>query len=225
MRTSFRRLAVVVTAGVGLAITAVGAAGAAAGTTVPNAQDREFLVAAHQSNLTEIAAGRAAQQKATTDVVRQHGQIFIRDHTRLDASLRQVAQQLNVDLPGEPNAQQRATLASVSAKSGAAFDQAWLASQLAGHRAAKALGQRELANGSDAAVLRLARTAAPVIQTHLSMLEEATGTAPSGADAGTGGQAATAPVGMRTGWVLVGIGILAAAGTLAVLRPRRSTTG
>jgi putative membrane protein len=222
MRTSLRRLAVIATAGVGLAVTAVGAAGASTSTAAPNAQDRAFLVAAHQSNLTEIAAGRAAQQKATTDVVRQHGQIFIRDHTRLDASLRQVAQQLNVDLPDQPNAQQRATLASVSAKSGAAFDQAWLASQVASHRASKALGQRELANGSDAAVLNLARTAAPVIQMHLSMLEEATGT-PSGADAGTGGQAATAPGGMQTGWVLVGIGLLAMAGMFAVLRPRRLT--
>ncbi len=166
---------------------------------MPNAQDRAFLVAAHQSNLTEIAAGRAAQQKATTDVVRQHGQIFIRDHARLDASLRQVAQQLNVDLPGEPNAQQQATLASVSAKSGAAFDQAWLTSQLAGHRAAKALGQKELSAGSDASVLALAKAAAPVIQMHLSMLEEATGTAPSGADAGTGGQAATTRAGCVPG--------------------------
>jgi putative membrane protein len=225
MRTSLRRLAVIATAGVGLAVTAVGAAGASTGTAAPNAQDRAFLVAAHQNNLTEIAAGRAAQQKATTDVVRRHGQIFIRDHTRLDASLRQVAQQLAVDLPDQPTAQQRASLASVSARSGAAFDQAWLASQVAGHRQAKAAGQRELANGSDAAVLQLARTAAPVIQMHLTMLEEATGIAPSGADAGTGGQAATAPGGMRTGWVLVGIGILAAAGMLSVLRPRRPTIG
>jgi putative membrane protein len=223
MRTSLRRLAVIATAGVGLAVTAVGAAAASASTTAPNAQDRAFLVAAHQSNLTEIAAGQAAQQKATTDVVRQHGQIFIRDHTRLDASLRQVAQQLNVALPDAPNAQQKATLASVSAKSGAAFDQAWLTSQLAGHRAAKAAGQQELAGGSDAAVLGLARTAAPVVQMHLSMLEQATGTAPGGADAGTGGQAATGPGG-TAGWALIGIGLLAAAGMLALIRPRRLTT-
>jgi putative membrane protein len=222
MRTSLRRLAVIVTAGVGLAVTAVGAAGASTSAAAPNAQDRAFLVAAHQSNLTEIAAGRAAQQKGTTDVVRQHGQIFIRDHTRLDASLRQVAQRLNVDLPDEPNANQRASLASVSARSGSDFDNAWLASQVTSHRASKAAGAREIANGSDAAVIGLARTAAPVIQMHLTMLEQATGV-PSGADAGTGGQAASAAGGMRTGFVLVGIGLLAIAGMLAVLRPRRLT--
>jgi putative membrane protein len=219
MRTTLRRVAVLVTAGVGLAVTAAGVAGAS--TTAPNEADRTFLVAAHQSNLTEIAAGKAAQQKATTAVVREHGQIFIRDHTRLDASLRQVAQTLGVDLPSTPNAAQQATLNQVSAKSGAAFDQAWLTSQVASHRASKALGAAELANGSDPAVLGLAKTSAPVIQMHLTMLEKATGQAPSSVDAGTGGQAASSSS-LRTGWVLVGLGLLAMAGLVAVIRPRRS---
>ena len=181
MRTSLRRLALIGIAGAGIALTAAGVAGAST-TAAPNAQDRAFLVAAHQSNLTEIAAGKAAQQKATTDVVRQHGELFIRDHTRLDASLQTGREELGVDLPGTPNAAQRATLASVSAKSGAAFDSAWLTSQLAGHRAAKAAGATELAAGSDASVLGLAKTAAPVVQMHLTMLEQATGTAPTGVE-------------------------------------------
>jgi putative membrane protein len=220
MYAALRRLAVIGAAGAGLALTAVGAAGASTTAAAPNAQDRAWLVSAHQSNLTEIAAGQAAQQKATTAVVRQHGQLFITDHTRLDASLRQVASSLGVALPSTPNAAQRATLASVSAKSGAAFDSAWLSSQLAGHRAAKAAGNAELANGSDPSVLNAAKTAAPVIQMHLTMLEQATGTAPTGADAGTGGQAAT-DSGIRTGWVLLGLGLLAAAGSLTLVRPRR----
>lgn len=225
MSTALRRLAVIVTAGIGLAVTAVGVAGASASAVAPNAQDQAFLVAAHQSNLTEIAAGKAAQQKATTEVVRDHGAIFIRDHTRLDTSVRQVAQQLGVSLPDAPSAKQQATLASVSARSGAAFDRAWLTSQLAGHREAKANGQKELAQGSDATVKQLAQTAAPVVQMHLSMLEQATGTAPSSVDAGNGGQAAALPGGMRLGWVFVGLGLVAMAGVLAVLRPRRSPIG
>ena len=48
----------------------------------PSAQDKAFLVAAHQSNLTEIQAGKAALQKSGNDVVRRHGRLFIRDHTR-----------------------------------------------------------------------------------------------------------------------------------------------
>lgn len=222
MKSTLRRLALIGVAGAGLALTAAGVAGATT-TAAPNAQDRAFLVAAHQSNLTEIAAGKAAQAKATSSVVREHGQLFITDHTRLDASLQTVAKNLGVTLPSTPNPAQRATLASVSAKSGAAFDSAWLTSQLAGHRAAKADGVKELASGSDASVLSLDKAAAPVVQMHLTMLEQATGT-PTGVNAGTGGQAATAPGGIQTSWVLIGLGLVAAAGSLTLMRSRRTTT-
>lgn len=223
MRSTLRRVALIGMAGFGLALTSVGAAGASTSTAAPNAQDRAWLVAAHQSNLTEIAAGKAAQAKATTQVVKEHGELFIRDHTRLDANLTRVAQQLNVDLPSTPNAKQQSTLASVSAKSGAAFDAAWLTSQVAGHREAKAAGAKELAAGGDATVKNLASAAAPVVQSHLSMLETATGQSPSGANAGTGGQAATEPGGMRLGWTFMGLALIAGAGALALVRPRRAT--
>ena len=208
----------------GAAALACAAVGLASGTAVaaPSSQDRAFLVAAHQNNLTEIEAGKAALQKSRNDVVRRHGQLFIRDHTRLDADLRKVAGDLDVDLPSRPSAAQRATLASVSAKSGSAFDAAWLASQLAGHRQAKADGQRELAQGSDARVKQLARAAAPVIQMHLDMLEEATGSV-SGVAAGTGGQAATRPAGRTAlGATLLALGGLLAAGSVVLSRRRRT---
>ena len=221
MRTSLRRLALIGIAGAGLALTATGVAGATTTTAAPNAVDRAFLVGAHQSNLAEIAAGRAAQQKATTDVVRQHGEIFIRDHTRLDANVRQVAARLGVELPNAPSPAQQAQLAAVSAQSGAAFDRAWLTQQLASHRASLALGNTELAQGADATVKGLASASAPVIKMHLSMLEQATGT-PSSVDAGTGGQAASSG-GIREGWVLLGLGLVAAAGALTLVRPRRTT--
>jgi putative membrane protein len=221
MYGALRRLALIGAAGAGLALTAAGVAGAT--TAAPSGQDRAWMVAAHQSNLTEITAGQAAQQKATTSVVKEHGQLFIRDHTRLDASLQALAKSKGVTLPSTPNAQQRATLASVSAKSGSAFDSAWLTSQLAGHQQAKAGGQTEIANGSDPDVVAAAKAAAPVVQSHLTMLEQATGTAPTGVNGGTGGQAATAGGGIRTGWVLLGLGLLAAAASLTLLRGRRAT--
>ena len=110
MYGALRRLALIGVAGAGLALTAAGVAGATTAAAAPSAQDRAWMVAAHQSNLTEIQAGQAAQQKATSDVVKEHGQLFIRDHTRLDASLQALAKSKGVTLPSAPNAQQRATL-------------------------------------------------------------------------------------------------------------------
>jgi putative membrane protein len=205
-----------------LACAYIGLAGGVAG-AAPSDQDRSWLVAAHQSNLTEIQAGKAALDKSGNDVVRQHGQLFIRDHTRLDADLRAVAEDLDVSLPSQPSAAQRATLASVSALSGSAFDRAWLRSQLTAHQQAKAGGQRELAQGSDPKVVGLARAAAPVVQMHLDMLEEATGTA-SGVAAGNGGQAAGAGGGrIALGAVLLALGGAFAAGAVLLPRRRRRT--
>jgi putative membrane protein len=183
-----------------------------------SSQDRTWMVVAHQSNLTEIAAGKAAQQKATSQKVRDLGQMFITDHTANDAKLRSAAKTLGVTLPGSPNAQQRAALASVSAKSGAAFDSAWIASQITGHRQTLAATDTELSNGSDSRVLTLARATRPVVAHHLEELIAAGGGSVSSVGAGTGGQAAlseTAP-----GLALTGVGVLlaAAAGSLVLRR-------
>lgn len=218
-----RRIAAPVLAALGLALVGAAVVSTEASAAAPSAQDRTFLVAAHQSNLAEIAAGRAAQQKATTSVVKRHGQQFITDHTRLDGNLTAVAGKLGVTLPGAPTAAQQASLAAVTAQSGAAFDKAWIQQQTTGHLQAKAAGQKELATGSDTSVVALAKAAGPVVQIHLNMLLASGGT-PTGVDAGTGGQAASAPAGDRPlGWGLLGLGALLTALVVAVVRPRRGT--
>ncbi|GIG37945.1 DUF4142 domain-containing protein [Cellulomonas pakistanensis] len=208
-----------------LALVATTAAlGLAAGSAAaqPNEQDRTWLVAAHQSNLAEIAAGQAALQKATTEDVRMHGQMLIDDHTALDAALTPVAQQLGVELPAEPTPEQQATLAEVSAQSGEAFDRAWVEAQIAGHRATLAAGEQELAQGSEQTVKDLAAAAAPVVQKHLDGLlatAQELGV-PTSVPAGSGGQAAASSDAL--GLALLGTGVLAVAvaGGL-VLRRRR----
>jgi putative membrane protein len=189
---------------------------AASAQTGVSAQDRSFLVAAHQSNLAEIAAGKTAEAKATTATVREHGQRFIIDHTTLDASLTKVASTLGVALPSVPNPTQQHTLASVSALSGAAFDQAWTSTQITGHEQALAGVKTEISSGSNAQVKGLATTAEPVVTSHLAMLRS---TAPAGSvNAGEGGAASTGDTALP--WALIPAGALVAAGSLLLSRRR-----
>jgi putative membrane protein len=199
--------------------TAASAAPAGVVAASASSQDKAWMIAAHQSNLTEIAAGKAAQQKATTQKVRDLGAMFIRDHTAQDAQLTKAASSLGVSLPGAPNPQQRAALASVAAKSGAAFDTAWIASQTTGHAQTLAATDKEIANGSNATALKLAKASRPVIAMHYSELKAAGGTSPSAVGAGTGGQAAGSLTG--EGLALTGAGLLLAAAAGATLRSRR----
>jgi putative membrane protein len=194
---------------------------ATAANAAPSDQDAAYLKAAHQSNLAEIAGGRIAQQKGNSQQVKDLGARFVADHTKLDASLRQTASALNVDLPSKPNAQQQAVAAKYGATSGSGFDSLFVSTQMDAHMAAMNLGQQELSAGADDQAKKVARSAAPVIASHHRALEDAARSlgVPDRIGTGTGGQAAHQPV---TGAVLslfaAGVLLLGAAALLLVRR-------
>lgn len=213
VHASTGRVAAVAALGLGLIV-----GGAATASAAPSSQDTTWMAAAHQSNLTEIAAGTSAQAKATSQQVKDLGAMFVQMHTALDADLTAGAKALNVTLPDAPSAAQQATLASVDAKSGTAFDTAWTTAQLAGHREALAATQKEISAGSDASAIKLANASLPVVQQHITSLQGLVGT-PGSVQAGNGGQATQT----QSPWAL-GLGaagaalLLAAAGGTALKR-------
>jgi putative membrane protein len=198
---------------------------AAPALAAPSSQDVAWVQAAHQGNLAEIAAGNAAQQAATTPEVKQLGAMFVQMHTQLDTALSQTAQSLGIALPAEPSAEQKQQLAAVQKNSGQAFDTAWIAQQIGSHATTLAATQRELANGSEPAVLEQARTATPVVQQHLDQLRAAAQKygVPTSVPAGSGGQAAEHGL-SAAGWGLTTVGGLAVlAGAVGMVR-RRATS-
>ncbi|GAA2878724.1 hypothetical protein GCM10010517_40820 [Streptosporangium fragile] len=187
-------------------------------------QDRQFLRQAHRGNLTEIAAGKVAQAKGEAEVVRSIGAILVTDHTRLDAALKQTARRLRVSLPSQPAPQEKAVLERVAALSGSAFDQAWIAAMIEGHRMALKLGEQELQAGTSPEVKELATSSAPVIQGHLDQLlkaQETIGT-PRAVPAGDGGRAWSQAAKQWHGlgsWALAAGLVLLLAGALMWARP------
>ncbi|MFD0887449.1 DUF4142 domain-containing protein [Streptosporangium algeriense] len=152
-----------------------------------NEQDRTFLAQAHRSNLTEIESGRLAEKKSSDQTVRDIAKKLIADHLKLDAAVQREAKQAGVTLPEQPAPKQRATLEKLSKLNGAAFDNAWIGAQFAGHRQTLAAIDTELQDGSSAAVKKVASEAKPVVQAHLEMLKKARGKGGGGGDNGGGG--------------------------------------
>lgn len=147
--------------------------GSAPAATHVSAQDVTFLKAAHQGNLAEIAAGHVALAKSHDAEVRRIATHLIADHLKLDAGVKQVAAAHHVRLPAKPTRAQRAALAAVARKSGAAFDHAWLKLQEKSHVMTLALIDKELRHGCAADVKAAARTAKPVVKEHLEMVRAA----------------------------------------------------
>lgn len=210
----------VLAAGAVIAFSAMGMAPAMAQPV--SEQDRTFLITAHQGNLAEIAAGRTAQEKGQAGVVRSIGALLVTDHTRLDAAVQDTARKLGVSLPAQPTPEQQAMQARLAALSGPAFDRAWVAAMIEGHRMALAAGEQELRSGGSPQVKQLAESAAPVIQGHLERLLQAQRTvgAPQRVPAGSGGQAAPSADrrACAPGYGLLAAGLLLTAGGVLLRR-------
>ncbi|MEU8239689.1 DUF4142 domain-containing protein [Actinoplanes missouriensis] len=168
----FRRIATSLgLAGALLAAAAAPAASAptpAAPTPAPAVTERDaaFLMAAHQVNLAEIAAGRLAWFKTTDKRVKELAGMFMGDHIRLDAALYGVARQLRVYLPDKPTAEQQALAARYQAAGADTFDEYFVSTQLAAHREALAMVEKAAVESDARSVRNLAEDAVPVIEKH-----------------------------------------------------------
>ncbi|KAB1141604.1 DUF4142 domain-containing protein [Streptomyces luteolifulvus] len=87
-----------------------------------SALDREFVTKVRLAGLWELPAGQQAQQKGTTQAVRTAGQHLIEGHAFLDARVRDVAAKLGLELPNQPNDQQKQWLATLDAAQGIEYD-------------------------------------------------------------------------------------------------------
>ncbi|BCY13905.1 DUF4142 domain-containing protein [Actinoplanes sp. L3-i22] len=157
---------------------AVGVAGllalpAAPAQAEPSQPDADYLKAAHQVNLAEITMGRIAWTTSSDPTVKTLAAALMRDHIHLDADLYQTARQLRVYLPAAPTPEQQALAKRYQAAGADTFDEYFITTQLAAHRAALKMTAERAANGSEETVKELAAKAEPIIARHQTMLRDA----------------------------------------------------
>ncbi|WP_084161275.1 DUF4142 domain-containing protein [Nocardia sp. BMG51109] len=162
-------------AGVSALVMGAGAAGVANADPAAAQSDQDYLAAAHQTNLTEMAAGGRAAAMASCPAVQRLGSTFVADHSRLDGMVTTVAARTGVMLPLLPNGEQQQTLAATSTKLGRDFDIAWLQSQEQGHLAALRDGRQALAASTTPDVRSVAEQATPIVEEHLAEIRTALG--------------------------------------------------
>lgn len=136
-------------------------------------QDGSWLIATHQTNLSEIASGQLAAKNGHTEAVRNAGQMLASDHQSMDAKLKPIAEQLGVKLPDQPNAEQRDEMKRFKSESGMKFDRDWAKTEGDGHVKSIEATEREIQHGSSPQVKQLAQSALPVLKKHLRTLHDA----------------------------------------------------
>jgi putative membrane protein len=134
--------------------------------------DKLFLANAAATGLAEVEAGRLALQKADNPKVKDFARHVIREYTRLNEELRQIAAEKGIGIDREVHGEPRDDLQRLRALSGEEFDAAYVRSfGFEGHKKATALFERQIREGRDAQLKRLAEKALPELRDQHAMAE------------------------------------------------------
>ena len=132
------------------------------------ALDRAWLGQAAETDLTGIATGSLAAQKAADTGVKSLAAELVADSTKHLGALRAVARRAGLPLPAVSSPLQRWQAGVLATLDGASFDRQWVAAQIANHQQAIAATRGVLRDGRSRAVRRLARAVLPTLTRHLA---------------------------------------------------------
>jgi predicted outer membrane protein len=181
--------------------------------------DRDFLVRVRLAGLWEMPAGDIAQTYSADQRVREVGRTLHADHLRLDAQVRQLSRRLQVVLPDQPNADQRAWLSEMRGLRGVDFDASFANRLRVAHGRVFTVVAEVRAGTRNSAVRAFAQVAVDVVMKHMTLLESTGMVAP--AEATT--LAPPAPRGPITTPLILTVVVLTAAANIAVAARRSSS--
>ena len=170
------------------AVVSVCASAHAAGTTGASSHasgtDRRFMTTLAQGSMAEVKLGKLALTKSHTAQVRQVATTIVQDHTKANASLKQVATSEDVTLPADTDAKHKAAYAKLSGLSSAAFDQAYIANQVNDHDNTVNLINHEDESTHNAPLMKFLAVTFPKIKMHTKMLHQIQASMSGGAKSG-----------------------------------------
>lgn len=162
---------------------AVAAAATAASFARLGDTDRAFVAEATNDDAFQIALGRMALEKSSSEQMHDLAQRLVDDHTRMSDELSSIvgsgaADQASAAMPADKALQLRNHLSPLQ---GDAFRKAFIDVSIHEHHLAVALFEHEAKNGYDKALRNFARKELPALREHLAMAQamlEAEGPAP-----------------------------------------------
>jgi putative membrane protein len=144
----------------------------------PALTDAEIAHIAVTANTIDIEAGEQANQKATDAEVKQFAQTMIKDHTAVNQEASTLAQSLSLTPTDNAVSQELKSAADaakteVGSRSGAEFDKAYIAREVAYHQAVlDALDQTLIPGAQNAQLKALLEKVRPAIASHLQMAQQ-----------------------------------------------------
>lgn len=131
--------------------------------------DQHFLKEAIQGDLSEVKMGQLAQQNGDSQDVKQFGQTLQQDHGQHLQQAQQMAQQMGVTPPTEPDAKQTKMYERLSKEHGARFDKAFAKAMVKDHKQDIAKYEKQAKKKDQLA--QFAEQTIPTLQKHLQIAQ------------------------------------------------------
>ena len=175
-----KRLSIALAAAMALGASGVASAKSAApghhSGSMTNMQDAQFAKMAAMGGTAEIELSKVALQRSSSKSVKNFATMMIHDHTVLGNGLMVTAKPLGLATPMVLDPEHRAIRAKLSRLSGNALDSAYLSTMIVDHAKTASLFQKEIAYGKNVHLTNLATKNVNVVQNHLQMAHDITGT-------------------------------------------------
>jgi putative membrane protein len=137
-----------------------------------SAQDRKFVAIAGEAGGAEVEMARIAMERAESSDVKNFASRMVSDHQKAGDELDKIASNKGVKVDDKLSAQDQAELNRLTKLEGASFDREYVKSQLAAHKAAVALFDKESKSGNDSELKGFAASTLPTLQDHLQLVQQ-----------------------------------------------------
>jgi putative membrane protein len=130
--------------------------------------DQQFVDFAAQTDMVEANLGQLAGSSASSQPVKDYGQMLVTDHTKDFHQLYDIAHQASLTMPSAIDTEHNKAMIDPFQKlNGTAFDHRYIHEMIAGHTKAIAIYKKEASDAQNPALKSYAEQALPTLQKHL----------------------------------------------------------
>ena len=138
----------------------------------PMVSARKFVKEAAEGSATASALGKLAQEKGSSDAVKQFGKRMVNDHSKATEELKQAAEMAKIPVSSETPNKVKKAQDKLLRLSGAEFDRAYAKMMVSDHKEDVKAFERQARDGGVSPVKNFAAKTLPTLQEHLRLAEE-----------------------------------------------------
>ncbi len=131
----------------------------------------DFAVKAANGGMMEVQLGEYASKNASDKNVKDFGSMMVKDHSKGNEELKQLASSKNIAIPAKPGDDKADMMNDLMKKTGKDFDKAYMNKMVDDHKEDIDMFQKEADNSKDPDMKAFASKELPTLKKHLSDAE------------------------------------------------------